>query len=1405
MWEKVECPYPGLRPFDPAESEIFFGRERHCDDVISRLAASRFVSVIGPSGCGKSSLLRAGVMHELQAGRFYRAGSRWKLALMRPENQPSWNLAMAFDNLHPAPTGMDDHRRLMLLSTELLHEPEIALEELRARPGFDSNANILLVVDQFEELFKAENDGQKRVVEAFIGFLLKIYRGELPNTYCIMTMRSDHLGDCSSYPELAEAVNRTFYLTPNLTETEIKEAIELPSQAFNGAFEAGLVDRIYDDMSIEAADQLPLMQHVLMLMWKEARQNAQGPDAHVRLTHALYGKYGPIAQSLEKHADRLMANLDASLVELLFRQITERRPGTSSQDVRRPTRFGELVEITGLTTPEQKEKLRAVVDRFRASDALFLQPFTKDQPVSHDEMRIDIVHECLIRKWPRLRGWLQAEYEAGRELIELSTLAAEAKARSGDEVVATKHGWLTRLPKAPGANTSADTGSAALGLSPPLEVLANMARASAKEARLRAGAAWQDARSRSAELKTLAATLRQSPDGRKRALRVAGEWIDDIKTAATSGVNRSMSWLRGSSYLDRRSTARFELWQRRWNSERLPNAAWARNYKVEGSSFGEAIGYLRNSRWHRTMRQFLMGVVVSLALVVCAGFASWILQKENFAWQMVERTQKARQEEARQMMVARARVAWAPYAIMDDGRPEAGQYLDALGPYKGDRKIESWLRLQKSMIAGQSDLELSSQSITKPTRVDGLDGSITALSVAGNYLAVRSGSSVVVSSLPDRKALGQKIEIPADEPAWWIDAEGQVRWVLASGTMFTSRPGTSLSSSPIGAGLKVGRVAISSDKATIAVIGRREPDGRIIARVVDVKTSKSIDHVLELQDADLHIGPATIGGAQNRRLALVMWKDVPQGAGPDSAMSTTAIWDLQSEGKDQAHLAYRLRLEFKPQGISLSPDGISLAYVNLPGISIHHLGRPDAEVKDQLIRPPPNFDLNSKGNLLAIEFVGSDQIIMVTSRGDVLLWPYRIQRKSTPVFLQEQNVGAAAVDPNGTVHFATDSQVGQVDTTQRFGLPTLDALAEKGAQLTAIAIEPLGNRVVYGRSDGRLTLRRLVSGSKAVRREGQLAPVAPIDLPQPDASDEPVVSVGFARLADGRALAVGVTVNGTLVTAFERTPGKDDFSLRRSATGQTGISSLGLSHNGEAAVLLQRNGELVLLSRSGPIEEGFRPDRLVAPEPALSMALMESGRALAIGTPAGRIYYTQLAGQKSSPSWREIASFKCPVGELKFSPSGEFLLAGTHIPSSEHGGCSSGANDELSPVILRTETGNWSNMGDVKRLEPRSSDPFAYGGAVAHPLGNMFLLTRWRDRQPIVRIIDAEPWRLGIDEQIEDGWRTSINLRFSIFDDEAPRRQSHLACDKQECWMLTPLTRSQVAITPVKFRPIDSE
>jgi len=159
---EARVPYPGLRPFDRTESDIFFGREEQTDELLRRLNDSRLLAVIGPSGCGKSSLVRAGMIAALETGYMAKAGAHWRVAIMRPGSACFRNLASALLETLPA-QGSDAGLSAAFLESTLARGP-LGLVEAVRETGLPQGENLLIVVDQFEEIFRFRREREDDVL-----------------------------------------------------------------------------------------------------------------------------------------------------------------------------------------------------------------------------------------------------------------------------------------------------------------------------------------------------------------------------------------------------------------------------------------------------------------------------------------------------------------------------------------------------------------------------------------------------------------------------------------------------------------------------------------------------------------------------------------------------------------------------------------------------------------------------------------------------------------------------------------------------------------------------------------------------------------------------------------------------------------------------------------------------------------------------------------------------------------------------------------------------------------------------------------------------------------------------------------------------------------------------------------
>lgn len=407
-------PFPGLRPFTQEEDYLFFGREEQTLELLQRLGSNRFVAVVGTSGSGKSSLVRCGLLSELLGGRMLGAGSAWEIAVTHPGGNP---LALLTDSLLEADLydRREEHARENLLAT--LSRSHFGLVEAVKQADLGEGTNFLLVVDQFEEIFRFQDAGQRQqeVANEFVSLLLEaVAQKEVP-IYVVLTMRSDFIGECGQFEGLAEMVNRGEFLIPRLTREQYKRVIEGPIKVAGGQIAPRLLQRLLNDLG-QQADQLPCLQHALMRTWDFWAGKGDGEA----LDLDDYQRVGRMAEAMSLHADEIYESLardrQRELCRDIFQALTVEE--SNSRGIRRPQRLGRLCQILEVPT----EELVPIIDAYRHSGVTFLIP-APDVELT-DQTIIDISHESLMRVWTRLRQWVEEETQAAGIYHRLSESAA---------------------------------------------------------------------------------------------------------------------------------------------------------------------------------------------------------------------------------------------------------------------------------------------------------------------------------------------------------------------------------------------------------------------------------------------------------------------------------------------------------------------------------------------------------------------------------------------------------------------------------------------------------------------------------------------------------------------------------------------------------------------------------------------------------------------------------------------------------------------------------------------------------------------------------------------------------------------------------------------------------------------
>lgn len=337
--EVPPAPYRGLRAFREEDARYFFGRTTIIDRLLAKLGTTDLVGIVGASGSGKSSVVYAGLVPAL------RTRQSWQVVAFRPGSQPYASLAGALIGvLEPN------------LVEPQLSRAAIEMQDLLTRGGslyllterITSSARPLLIfIDQFEELFTQCQDTTVR--RAFVDLLLEVTgahgSADWGNAKLLLTLRGDFYGQVIAYRPLSEALQDNVVNLPPMSRDELKSAIVEPARAKQVMFEAGLVERILDDVG-EQPGNLPLLEFSLMLLWESQRS--------ATLTHQMYDSLGRLAGAVARQAEEVYTSFapeqQHAVRKVMTRLVHVARPGEEGDDARRSATFEEFAHLEKAVT-----------------------------------------------------------------------------------------------------------------------------------------------------------------------------------------------------------------------------------------------------------------------------------------------------------------------------------------------------------------------------------------------------------------------------------------------------------------------------------------------------------------------------------------------------------------------------------------------------------------------------------------------------------------------------------------------------------------------------------------------------------------------------------------------------------------------------------------------------------------------------------------------------------------------------------------------------------------------------------------------------------------------------------------------------------------------------------------------
>lgn len=391
-----ENPYKGLHAFHEVDALDFFGREETTQKLINHMKSKdplyRFLVVIGPSGSGKSSLVRAGLIPALWRNALP-GSEKWYIINLIPGVHPVDKLEAALIRIATSPAN-NLREQLQHDDRGLLRAADIVLP--------DDNTELVIVIDQFEEVFTLVQDESER--QHFLDLIRTAVSDTRSRVRIILTLRADYYDRPLHYPEFGELIHNRMETVFPLNAKGLERAIRGPAERVGVTFEQGLVEQIISTMNYQSG-ALPLLQYALTELFDRREGRMITNEAY----HAIGGAVGALAHRADEIYLSLTPEGRALTRQMFIRLVTL---GEGVEDSRRRALQSEILSLADNT-----DLVEEIIDQFAVYRLLSLDhdPHTRKPTV-------EVAHEAILREWERLRGWINAsrtELRLQHQLVEL--------------------------------------------------------------------------------------------------------------------------------------------------------------------------------------------------------------------------------------------------------------------------------------------------------------------------------------------------------------------------------------------------------------------------------------------------------------------------------------------------------------------------------------------------------------------------------------------------------------------------------------------------------------------------------------------------------------------------------------------------------------------------------------------------------------------------------------------------------------------------------------------------------------------------------------------------------------------------------------------------------------------------
>jgi len=391
-------PYKGLRKFNSRDKDLFFGRDQLIVNLLEAVRTNNLSLILGAPGSGKSSVVRAGLIPQLNES----IGSRFCDFIFTPSHDP-------FESLCRSLTSEDKNYNFSESQAAIALERKADTLLKIVKTLKDPQSPWLIFIDQFEELFTTCKDLKNR--KNFIESIVNLVHDRDDTVRIVIVMRADFLDQFGSYPEFGKLVQQNVHLVTDMHRDELRQAIEQPAARNGVVFKEGLVEEVINDLQGQAG-YLPLLQYTLNLVWESECKSGSIEDRTINVE--TYRAIGGVRGALQQRIDSIYKSLSTE-EQIAVKQIFLRLVNVFSQDSKS---VGRVVARKAYRSEFVGSLVKNTLAKLINENLLV----SRTQNITQ-QSTIEIAHEILLSSWETLANWIA---DAKEVIIITNRLADDA-------------------------------------------------------------------------------------------------------------------------------------------------------------------------------------------------------------------------------------------------------------------------------------------------------------------------------------------------------------------------------------------------------------------------------------------------------------------------------------------------------------------------------------------------------------------------------------------------------------------------------------------------------------------------------------------------------------------------------------------------------------------------------------------------------------------------------------------------------------------------------------------------------------------------------------------------------------------------------------------------------------------